>query len=279
MGGNRAFAIALGVSALIHLSMVTVFSIGVSFQVKTLRYYDFTIVRQPSRAAPPAEVASAADRRVLRPPSLDDLPDLDASSDAPPLALEGQPTLLASLPEVELPTVGFSDLERLRLRQQSLRITERQSSLLSGGPEDSWARFGRGIDRLTDTLSRLPFLDHETPAPPEPELQRVSVPAEGFEVYIEWMAGPRDRELLFSPPIEALFQLDPASLAKPITFVFRVGPDGRVREVLSSTVAVDPDLAVSVATALTKYRFASVPDANGLDQRGALIIAPARTAP
>jgi hypothetical protein len=283
---HRALAVALGVSALVHLSMVTVFSIGIWFEVEPIDYYEFEIAREGTApAAPGAEPF----RRRLEPPSMDALLDdathggagetprsLALPEEAPESRLMAGP---GGLPDVELPAVSAADLSRLRLRERSLRMRERQLEALTPGRGDSWARFGREVAGLRERLSALPWMDRREDEQPDPGVQRVGSPAEGFEVYIEWMDAPRDRELLFSPPIQALAGREPSAMREPLQVVFRVGPQGRVRDVLLGSVTGDEELAVGVARALTNYRFAPLPPGDEHDQHGTLLIAPERAEP
>jgi len=279
-------AVSLGVSALFHLSMVTLFSIGIWFEVEPVDYYEFEFVNFSELRQARAQAARpAAPRQVLRVPSLDNPLDMtdpaavaggvDAPSESP-FELDAEETLLASLPEVELPTVLFADLDRLRLRERSLEIRSRHDAMLAAERGDSWSRFGREIGQLRDALGRLPFFDRESEQA-KPILHPVSIPAEGFAAHIEWMTEPKDRQLLFSPPVTALLELDPAELTEPISFVFRVGPDGRVREVLQGAAMMDEDLLISLLRALRNYRFAPLPAGETGDQHGTLLISASPT--
>lgn len=281
---ERPFIVALIFSALFHLSMVTVFSVGIWFPVTPTRYYTFRIVPQTSSEIRRTDAAAARDpdRRVLRDPSTDhplDItsPALDNAYDSIAGDMQGAPrltreeTLLSALPDVQLPRVEFAGLDRLRLQRQSLEIRSRHEDYLGADRGSTWPSLGRGLARLRDALSHLPFFEDEH-QPPKPRLQRVSVPAEGFEVYIEWMSEPKDRRLLFSPPIDALAGADPRVFAVSLSFVFRVGPDGRVREILPGTIAEDSALILSVARALTNYRFAPLEPGDQFDQYGTLIL-------
>lgn len=276
---NRALAVALAVSTVIHLSMVTVFSIGIWFQVEPIAYYEFEIARERTATV---RVEAGPYRKQLRPPSVDDLLNGGEGEDAAPhrsLAMPQDQPLTASLPDVELPTVSSADLARLRLREEGLRMRERQLETLSSERRDSWARFGREVAGLRETLSQLSPWDRSEPEPRQEGVQRVGSPAEGFSVYIEWMDAPLDRALLFSPPIQALAGREPSSLREPLQVVFRVGPDGRVRDVLLGSVSGDQELAVAVARALTSYRFEPLPPGDDHDQHGTLLIAAERAEP
>lgn len=273
MRKNRALYIALGVSALFHLSMVTLFSIGIWFEVNPVEYYRFDIVAEAPASAPPD-----APRQVLRVPSPEFSP---AEAEAmPQLTLPAATTALGAPPTVQLPTLQFAELSRLRLRERSLEIRAQRTGQLEEDRGDSWARFGQELEDLRSTIAGLPLFEQGLDAkePPSSKPQRISIPAEGFEVYIEWMTAPTDRQVLFSPPIEALWKLEPNELGGPISFVFRVGPGGRVREVLPGSIDVDTSLVLSVARALTHYRFEALEEGNNFDQHGTLLILPSGTA-
>ena len=277
---NRTFVVSLGISALLHLSMITVFSIGVWFKVTPTPYYEFRIVPETLARADPAPLSpDPIPEHQLRLPGLEDPLGLaDEPDDSlETLKLTSTGGLEPPLPAVELPTILFSDLDRLSQRKLSLNVGARRAELLAEERQDSWSRFGKEIAQLREAMGRLPFFDQEsgeesTGAP------LVSVPAEGFEIRVEWMGDPTDRGLLFSPPIEALWRTDPDDLAEPITFMLRVGPDGRVREVIPVTVTDDTSLTVDIAKALTRYRFTPL-EHETVDQRGTLVLSPAVQAP
>lgn len=284
---DRAFLVSLGLSTVFHLSMVTLFSIGIWFQIDPIHYYEFEIVDLSAwRGGPRPGTTIHPGQPTLRVPSLDNplqlnLPPADSSSpisEVGGLSLVGPDDMLsppvgnlAQLPEVELPVVEFADLDRLRLRKRSLEIRSRRADYLLAGRPDSWARFHQELAGLRDALAHLAFFDQE-PEPESPPLHRVGVAAEGFEVYVEWMGEPKTRELLFAPPIEALLRLDPGVLAEPLSFVFRVGPDGRVREVLQGSLTPNEELSVGVLRALAHYRFAPLGPGQTQDQHATLLI-------
>ncbi len=274
---DRPLVVSLCISTVFHLSMVTLFSIGVWFEVKPTHYYTFEVVQVEGSRGPTNLPASDRARHQLRVPSLAD--SLGIGQDqlfeevGQSLSLN-RPTLrTVDLPEVELPTVMFADLDRLRLRKRSLEIRAHHAEYLADRGGDTWARFYRGLSGLGDALGRLPIFQRSPREEPS-ALHPVAVLAEGFEVYVEWMDEPRERELLFSPPIEALLRLDPDSLPTPLSFVFRVGPDGHVREVLQGSFGGEEELAVGVLRALAHYRFAPLPPGQTQDQHATLLISP-----
>jgi hypothetical protein len=160
------------------------------------------------------------------------------------------------LPAIELPTLEFAELRRLRVQEKGLALAERRESLLAPKPQDSWARFGQGIDRLRSALWRLRLSGEEDEEAEQPLPAPATRPAAGFEAYIEWASEPRDRQLLFAPPVAALWGVDPETLGKPIVIEFTVSPEGRVLSAWSPNVD-ETGMISAVQNALLKYRFES----------------------
>ncbi len=266
---NRSLLAALSVSVVFHLSMVTLFSIVFEFPVQHIDYYDFRILSEepaatqaPERQPPRRLAALPTLENPLRRAELGGL-DRDAEPDA----------WTPRLPAIELPRLEFAEMEMLELREEGLSIRSRLAEFFDAPLSDPWSRIGRSLERLSDALTPSRFFDDEQDRLTERAAPRlVTRPAEGFEAYVEWMSEPRDRELLFSPPIEALFALRAPELTEPITLVFRVNPAGEVIEVLTP-LPDDAGVVVSAARALTKYRFAPLEDPLGArDQHGTLLI-------
>ena len=271
---NRPLLVALSLSVLFHISMVTLFSIVFEFQVKRIDYYDFHILSEGQFVA--NETAPVRERRAAGLPALENplgnagLEDLDLG--------ESRAEWASGLPAIELPRLEFAEMEMLELREESLSIRSRLAEFLDDPLREPWGRLGRGLERLGGALTSSRFFDDEEETVIERRMPRlITRPAEGFEAYVEWMSEPRERELLFSPPIEALFKVDPEELTEPITLVFRVNPEGEVVEVLTP-LPDDAGIVVSAARALTTYRFAPLEAANNRDQHGTLLITPARKA-
>lgn len=278
---ERAFVVSLLFSALFHLSMVTIFSIGIWFPATPTRYYSFRIVPQRSAINSSTSIGADISRQVLRVPDAghpldlisDTVVDSPQNSVAPPPRLAGAEGILGGLPPVDLPKLEFAGLERLRLQRESLEIRQRYESFWEYTEGSNWFDLGRGLERLRDALSigdvardpaeRYGIMPHP-----------VAGAAPGFDLYIEWMSEPKNRQLLFSPPIEALTNASPHAVGVSITFVFRVAPNGRVKEVLPGSPGVDIEFADSVAATLSNYRFAPLEEGNS-DQYGTLIIRPA----
>jgi hypothetical protein len=246
------FYAALAVSALFHLSMVTIFNVVIYFPRQDLDYFNVRIVQ--TRPAVPLRIAA---RDQLRAPTLDDVFRRDSGLD------EGA-ELGTRLPSIELPTLEFAELSRLKVRQQNLDAASDYSELFDDTPRDSWAQFGAGIKRLRRTLTGLAFPAADMPPDESPaESAAIFQPGPGYEAYIEWDSEPKSRKLLFSPPIEALWRADPASLKRAIQIVLKVDTQGRVVNVWSPAVD-QTGLVDAVQMSVLKYRFEPL----GLDGQG-----------
>ncbi len=280
MPRERAFTVSLVFSALFHLTMVTVFSIGIRFPVTPTRYYSLRIVPQRTVSFTANDTVSTGERHVLRVPNGDYGLDvaLSVPMDSADVLMEHAPRLhstgqiLDELPHVDLPRLEFAGLERLRLQRQSLQIRQRYETFWESSDSD-WFGVARGLARLRDVFS----LGHDADLA-ENALritpQKITSPASGFELYIEWMSEPKTRPVLFSAPIDALVNADPRTIPPALNYIFRVSPDGQVKEVLPGSPGTDDELTASVRTALLNYRFAPLDVGKTGDQYGTLIIRP-----
>jgi len=250
---NRVFAIALLVSVLIHLSMVTLFRVVIYFPRIDIPYYNFRIVQ--ARTAPGE---SQVYREVLSIPTADEAFDR--------LTAEGEPSepLVSGLPPITLPTVRFAEMDLLRLERQSLETRSRYNELFEQ-PRDTWSQFGR---RLSSVRHRL-FGEEDAPA--LSAQVPVSQPAPGFAAYLEWMNEPKDRRILSVARIDARWGLSPDALNGSFALVFRVNRAGRVTFV-QAPLEDDAGIVDSAAAALLKYRFEPLPDSAPPTQNGTLII-------
>lgn len=270
LGLDPRLIAALGVSAAVHLSAITLFSVGVWFRVQPVEYYEFDLVRTPTPEAP----LEAPELEAPYPEAMQ-----RAGLPGPPRLTIPRETELA-LPEVELPTLGFANLERLRLRETSIELGARHPGFRRR-EEDSWSLFGREVARLREaaagSIAALGGREKsdETPASP----LQIRVPGGAAAMSFEWWSEPYDRQILFSPPIEELMLLDPGDLRRSLEFTLRVGPDGRVREVLAGPAGDRESLALALLRGIRKYRFAPMPQEDAPDQRGTLVVAPAGAAP
>ncbi|MCX5769488.1 MAG: hypothetical protein NTZ09_04340 [Candidatus Hydrogenedentes bacterium] len=268
---NTPLRVALVISGILHLSTVSVFSIMIWFPRHDLKYYSVEIVRQQS--APPDAVAPPR-TGALRVRSADELFDgAEAGSPDADIAGVGVTDGWAALPPIDLPRVEFAEFERLRTREESLKIRSQFNELFDARPKDSWALFSEELHGLGQRL-RSGLTGREAPAP-APLPVRVSSPAPGFAIYVQWMGSPYDRRLLFSPPIQALWDVDAVEVARPIALAFTVNPQGKVIEI-QLPGEDEKKLSSAIGTALLKYRFAPLSD-GGQDQRGTLLVAPEST--
>lgn len=241
---GRGFAVALIISAIFHLSMVTVFRIVTYIPREDIRFTEFTIVS----VTPEAEPWPALD--VLAPAS---------GAAGPQLALRG---LGGAGYGVQLPTIEFAELDRLRVREESIPEPARSESLFREPSDDSWARFSRGLSNMSRNLTQLrisgapgdqvssPLAPMEAPSTPQP----ASRPAEGFEAYVVWAGEPKDRKLLFAPPIEVLWDIGAAEFTQPIEMVLQVNALGRVVNVFSPNLDAR-ELVDAVQLSALQYRF------------------------
>lgn len=254
---DRVFVVSALVSLLFHLSMITVFRIVIYFPRYDIEYFDVSIVETTS------EFRRALDENEgrLRVPSaeraLERLENEAAARDA----------RWGDLPSIELPTVAFAELDRLRLRTQALETRSRYRKFFAGKRGDTWSRFGRQLGSLGGALGRLAGNTQDD----ADRLVPISRPAPGFEAYLEWMSEPYDRQPLSVSRIEALWGLEPSLLTDPLTLIFRVDPAGAVVEVLAP---VDDEEGVvdSAAMALSQYRFEPLSKDHSTIQLGTLLI-------
>lgn len=255
---------ALVFSLFFHLSMITLFRIVIVLPREQVTYYDVRIVSTG------VETVS------------------EAQKTGDTLALAG-PSLYDALPEVELPVIEFAELERLRIRYDAAEPVPGVGDLFREfTPTDSWARFGGELQRFGKTLRELALPGQENvpgqAATPEKPRLLEHRPAQGFTAYVEWSGPPEDRELLFSPPIKALWEVNPSELARPIEIVFKVDPSGRVVNVWSP-ILDDSGMIDEVQMAVLQYRFAplasSGADGGGAsaEQSGVLVIGAAEDTP
>ncbi len=232
---KRRFRIAFVLALLFHLSMVTVFEIVIPFPRHDMAYFNVSLVASPTATA-------TADNRTG---------DL--------LTLGGDPFLMAGLPPVDLPVVEFAEIDRLRIRYDASEpLPDLDGFFEPTHPADSWSRFGGELHRLGRSLRELALPGDEntrTNTVPKPQRTLSHRPAEGFEAYIEWSGAPYDRELLFAPPVKALWEVNPVGMTRQLEIVFKVNPAGRVTNVWSPMIE-ETELIDDVQLTLLQYRFA-----------------------
>jgi len=258
-GRDRVFARALFISALLHLSAITIFRIVIYFPREDVHYFDVSIVE------------TAPNRRLTVPE-----PAIDAPANAPSggeiplgqtLALNNP--LEPQLPDIELPTLRFDELSLLRLKQEALEVRTRYDELFGSRTNSAYSRMSSGFDTMTDTLKGLTFggdsgSDLNRPRP-------VSRPAPGFEAYVEWFGEPKDRQVFEVKPLPELRGLPPDAVPEPITLAFRVDRSGAVTRVINP-VNDAQGIAVAAADALRGYRFEPLLGDGPEEQSGTFVL-------
>ena len=255
---NGVLLLALGLALLFHLSMVTLFRIVIFFPETETEYFNMAIIQTQDIHWPRDTV-----REELQVPSPDDaLERLDAETEL------REPDRWGSLPLVDLPTLEFGELDRLRIRREGLKVRSRYTQIFESERPDAWSRFGRRISSFGDALSRFT----QTTFSDRDELPRpVGRPAPGFVAYVEWFSEPTDRAVLSTVKIQTLWGVRPAELSEPIALVFKVNREGRVTQVLQTTESFQ-GIADSVAKALMNYRFETVGPEAPRYQHGTFLI-------
>ena len=242
---KRRFRIAFVLALLFHLSMVTVFEIVIPFPRHDTQYYNVSLVSSPNA------IASARIR----------------SGDI--LALSGADNLEYKLPAVDLPTIEFAEIDRLRIRYSAADpLPDLDAVFNTPRPADSWSRFGSELHRLGRSLRDLALPGEEDMRPASrfnEERCLLHRPAEGFEAYVEWSGPPYDRELLFAPPIKALWKIAPSEITRPLEIVFKVNASGRVINVWSPMIE-GSELLDDVQMTLLQYRFAPLDNYAGKEE-------------
>ena len=259
-GHDRVLLAALAFSFLLHLSMVTVFRIVVTFPRERVAYYDLSLVEAPSQEAFPGTVRVDA---------------LEAPSASDALQRLGQDGEAASkpkwpeLPSVALPRLNFSELDMVRLSQTSLDTRKRYDELFEEERDDIWSQFGRRLSSVGELLTsgRRDELEGDD------ERKRVFAghPAPGVDLYVEWMSPPYDRQLLVMQPIDAAWEAEGAKLGEPIVLVIRVNAQGRVSFVQMPLDDQD-GLLNSAAEAMFRNLFEPLDNLDADEQHAAVII-------
>jgi hypothetical protein len=271
MARNHVFWVALGVSILFHLSMVTVFRVYILLPIQRTQYCTLDLV-DPETLRPVLSPTYS----VLKLPSFEEAlaakTTHTATSPLPSMELSSPGLPDTALPAISFATLELAELRRLRLRMQSIQLHTPQSA--TKAPGDAWALFVREISALQDAARRLSPFDQPLETVEEARPQPMSRPKEGLAVYIEWMSNPKDRDLVSSPLLtDTLWQLDPKTMTEPISLVFRVNARGDVTEVFAP-LEDEQGIVAAMGKALLKYRFAPIEDTSGEDQSGTLTLAP-----
>lgn len=259
-GHDRVFLAALTFSFLLHLSMVTLFRIVVTFPREPILYYDLSLVEASERGTLPGTLT----RESLEVPSASDaLKRLEVGEEG------SSDSDWPSLPSVALPRLSFSELDLIRLSQTSLDTRSQYKELFEEEPDDLWAQFGRRLSSVGELLTNRRGGGGDGIAGPSREF--AGHPAPGVDIYVEWMTPPFDRQMLVLQPIDALWDLDGPSLDEPLVFVVRVNAQGRVTFVQMPLGETD-GLLKSAAGAMFRNVFEPLEDVNGEDQHATVII-------
>jgi hypothetical protein len=252
---NRDFVVALAVSALFHLSMVSVFSIVILLPKAEPRQFMLGLVLPDgSGKAPLFSPGAVADLLAMAEDSAQDV--------LPPVEL---PRLEPSAPALRTPE------DRLKIRTRFSELFEPRESQIV--PADSWARFTRELRGIGPSLSQWAW-PRETP--PKQGRVRLNSPVPGIAVSIEWMSEPRARRVLFMPPIASLWRIEPDRLTAPITVLFTVNAQGKVEDVRTS-VEDDTGVISDLRNALPNFTFE--PIENGPVQHGTFVVDAEAAAP
>ncbi|NUM54011.1 MAG: hypothetical protein HUU46_10245 [Candidatus Hydrogenedentes bacterium] len=266
---DRILMTTLAVSFLVHVSMVTLFSIYVWVPVNRPRYAQLEIKYRQSN---PLTLAGLVE--PLKVPRLDvPMPESDLTLPQPP-----QPELTLGAPRVakaeELPTIAVPTLDPAQLERWDMIASSLQArSAFEPEPErDLWAQSIGQLGRIGDRLRiYTPFesvFDEEGTRPRPTPIAR---PAEGIAIYVEWTGEPHDRELMLPPSVDAFWGLDAKAVRRPMSVPFKANAAGNV--VLAAPPAGDEMLA-RLAESLLQLRFAPLEESSAGDQVGLLIVAP-----
>lgn len=248
---HRRRAVVSGViSALLHLSSVTLFTIVIYLPRREPEFLEFSFVEAPETLA----AASGGEQLRLG----------NVRFDGEEEGWAGRVSARLKVP-LELPTLEFAEIGRLRMRQLTANPMPREElpglfSLIDplGSLEAGLSRLRGGEGDRGDARERGPTSEFR--------------PAPGLRAWVEWR-GAGARALLYAPPIQALRD---ASLETPLEFVIQVNSTGRVVNVW--TPVLDGGALVdAIQLALLRYRFEG---SEGEEiATGTLHIAPEESAP
>lgn len=240
---NRRLLIALAVSAVVHLSAVTIFRIVLYFEVPEIRFYEFRFVQPPriSEASSPEERELAA--RWER------LPRIEA-----PLLRDTGAQL----------TLARRDLNADGALDGLFGDAESDSGSLTLG--DTFQQPELGMEQLSlggnGGLSLGPDIDGNS--------QRF-VPVAGFAGTLTWPQREDARPLLFSPPLRALWSMDAAILAQGLPLELSVDAAGKVTRVWTS-LPIPAESLDALIHQITQYRFEPAASEMILDETALLLL-------
>ena len=235
---DRALNIALVVSLGWHLLLLKMFTIVVVFPpVDEPPYLEFAFVKLPTVLSEPFLSGPGSYGYPLGRRRLGD--SLHVAEDE---------SLIARA-EIQLPGLDFSKLEQLTIAARLTFSPEGVRGLLPPDYEDLYPRVESGFQRLLssvagdgDIVRRLfpPISRRRTP-----RLSRV-----------EWQGEPRDRDLLFAPPLRGLYWDTDEGEEEKISLSFAVDSEGRVTDVHALTGGT-AQLIDAATKAMKAYLFES----------------------
>ena len=264
MAHNRPVIVCLTVSIVFHLSMISVFSIVIRFPSRYVHYASLELVEAATPSSFRLTERIKSDRLVLQAPEPMDDPDSKLAMDNPFQDTKYKDTWATSLP-IELPRLEFEEFER---REQSLRIRSKLTEDPKLPELDSWAAFNSKLKGLGSLIAGMADVEDEASFS---DAARVGAPAPGFGLYLEWITEPKNRTLLFAPPAQSLWALDPHALHGPLEFAFKVDALGKVEEIQILTND-DKGVATEIANSILRYRFEPLQNEQPVVQRGTLIL-------
>lgn len=292
---NGPLLTALGLAVSFHLMMVTVFAIVIRFPQENEDFLPVDIVHLPT-------MASASSELFADPPPVLSAPSLQLESRLtmdPSLPFEGGGTERnglyrntpdtftdpnSLLPRIELPKLELSGDRSRRVGKESLQIPSEFAYLFEPKPtQDSWGifteelhGFGRAVGRVT--LKTL-FGDDM----PSGELTEMaeSIPLtaySGIALNVRWIGEPQNRAVVFAPPLQELWNINPSQLRIPIRIDITVASDGKVIDV-QVPVNDDAGIAEGIGNGLRAYRFEPLTGELVYNQYGTITVAPEKKTP
>lgn len=226
---KNVFTFGLAVSAVLHLSAVTLFRIVIYFPREDIHYYDFSVVE----VAAPVAVAESTEASV------------DPATGDNPLKLADR------LPAINLPTLEFAELERLRVRQTGYEEASLYDQLY-GRDRSPLEVVGEGLAKLGSEVRRLTLgepLDLKLSKPAS--AVGTFSPARGYEGRLVWIERNAPRALLFSPPLQALYNLRGN---ETLEMVLKVDASGKVTSAYSAETS-ESEVFDAVQASLFQFRF------------------------
>ncbi len=229
---NRRLWTALGISALVHLSAVTIFNVVIYFPVSEIEYFDFRFVEAPRGTMGNEEagvVSIAANQWEWLPP------------------LEP--------PNLDTPTEGRLTLSNPAIPEQSL------AEEIYGSNEENAPLLGEALKNMQTSMRRLSLgADRVEMQSMPPANVSTFTPTAGFTGALLYPQRDNIRALLFAPPLQTLWGVPADQLRGGLNYTLSVDASGKVTRVWNEDLRGGEKLA-AVEAQLAQYRFA--PDEAG----------------